>query len=111
MTGVRVSGHALPGQHVARHQLASESMVKEKERHSPPTAQVDNNFSLVAGALEKATHGSVDDMQADVVASVYKRRTTLELLDEVAKVVRLVWVVYSFDTSLRHNATAVCLHD
>lgn len=80
-------------------------------RHSPPTAQVDNDLGLLAGTLEKTTHGKVNDMQAEVIAPVDERRTTLELVDKVAKVVRFIWVVYAFHTSLRHDAAAVRLHD
>jgi hypothetical protein len=86
---------------------------RERERgfHSPPTAQVDDDFDLIAGTLEKVTHGKVNDMQAEMVTSVDERRTTLELVDKVAKVVGFIWVVYAFYASLRYNATAVRLHD
>jgi hypothetical protein len=83
---------------------------RERERHSPPTTEVDNHLGLFAGPLEKATHSNVNNVHADIVASVDERSTTLELLHKVAKVVRFVWVVYAFYTSFRHDATTVCLH-
>lgn len=80
-------------------------------RHSPPTAQVNHHFSLRTWALEKTTDGEVNSMQAKMVAPIDERCTALKLLHEVAKVVRLIWVIYAFYAALGHNATAICLHD
>jgi hypothetical protein len=83
---------------------------RENERHLPPTTQVYDDLGLVAGALEKASHGKVNDMQAEIVASIDERSTALKLSHKVAKEVRFVWVVYAFYTALRHDGATVCLH-
>jgi hypothetical protein len=87
----RVANMALPGQYIVA------------------AAKIDYDLLLRRGLLEEAADNDVYGLEPQPVTPVDEGCSPLGLLDEVAKVMRLVGIVKALDTALRDYAATICL--
>ncbi len=80
-------------------------------KHLLATAQVDHDLPFGTLLGQETSDCMLNGLHPKPIASIDKRRSSLEFADEISKVLSLATIVQFLDRAFRDNAAVVGIHD